>query len=155
MEKVPHYTKYMKDLGYVFGKIYLPHDGDNETLAARSVLKQVKDAFPGIPVVIVPRIAKKEMGIRAARLVFEFCNFDEDETSEGWQCLCRYQYEIDKDGQYAQTPLHNEYSDGADAFQTFALSLKTETASTKVPTKPPTAKVINLNRNNTDWMGSL
>lgn len=155
MEKVPHYTKYMKDLGYSYGKIYLPHDGDNETLAARSVSKQVRDAFPGIPVAIVPKVAKKEMGIRAARLVFDFCNFDEDETSEGWQSLCRYQYQVNEDGQYSTSPLHNEYSDGADAFQTFALSLKSETAATKVATKSPTAKVINLNRNNTDWMGSL
>ncbi len=90
MQKVPHYTKYMKDLNYIYGKIYLPHDGANETLAARSVEKQVRDAFPGIPVVIVPRVPKKEMGIKAARLVFDFCNFDEENTSEGWQCLCKW-----------------------------------------------------------------
>lgn len=153
MEKVPHYTAMMKDKGYVYGKIYLPHDGENETLAARSVAKQVRDAFPGIGVQIVPRVAKKEMGIRAARLVFDFCNFDEDNTSEGWQCLCRYQYEI-KDGQYSRTPLHNEYSDGADAFQTFALSLKSEVASTKPPPKE-ISNVKQIHRMNTGWMGNM
>jgi len=154
MEKVPHYTKYMKDLGYTYGKIYLPHDGENETLAARSVAKQVRDAFPSIPVTIVPRVPKKEMGIRAARLVFDFCNFDEDETSEGWQCLCRYQYQVDEDGQFSTQPLHNEYSDGADAFQTFALSLKSETAATK-PEKEKPAKIVHFNRMNTGWMGNV
>lgn len=154
MEKVPHYTKEMKDRNYVYGRIFLPHDGANETLAARSVEKQVRDAFPGIPVVVVPRVAKKEMGIKAARLVFDFCNFDEDKTSEGWQCLCRYQYEVDEDGQYSRTPLHNEYSDGADAFQTFALSLKSETASEKPPPKV-IEKVVGFNRQNTGWMGNV
>lgn len=154
MEKVPHYTQMMKDLGYIYGKIYLPHDGENETLAARSVAKQVRDAFVGIPVTIVPRVPKKEMGIRAARLVFEFCNFDEDLTSEGWQCLCRYQYSVNEDGQFSNTPLHNEYSDGADAFQTFALSLKSETAATKPPPKK-VDKIIHFNRLNTGWMGNV
>lgn len=155
MEKVPYYTKYMKDLNYSYGKIYLPHDGENETLASRSVAKHVRDAFPGVPVTIVPRVAKKEMGIRAARTVFDFCNFDEDNTSEGWQCLCRYQYEVDKDGQFGTKPLHNEYSDGADAFQTFALSLKSETEATKAPAKK-IEKVVYINgRQNTGWMGNL
>ena len=154
LEKVPHYIEHMQSLNYNYGSIYLPHDGENETLASRSVAKIVRDVYPG-KVKIVPRVAKKEMGIRAARLIFDFCNFDEDNTSEGWQCLCRYQYEI-KDGQYSKMPLHNEYSDGADAFQTFALSLKSETASTKFKERTDNMpKLITLGSANTTWMGNL
>jgi len=154
LEKVPHYIEMMQSFEYNYGTIYLPHDGENETLASRSVAKIVRDSYPG-KVKIVPRVAKKEMGIRAARMIFDFCNFDEDNTSEGWQCLCRYQYEI-KDGQYSKMPLHNEYSDGADAFQTFALSLKSETASTKFKERTDNMpKLITLGSANTTWMGNL
>ena len=153
LEKIPHYIEHLQSLRYNYGFHYLPHDGENETLASRSVAKFVRDAYPG-KVKIVPRVSKKEVGIRAARVVFDFCNFDEDNTSEGWQCLCRYQYEVDEDGQFSKNPLHNEYSDGADAFQTFCLSLKSETMSTKPPPKK-IEKVINFNRQNTGWMGSI
>ncbi len=152
-EKIPHYIKHLQDQPYIYGTHYLPHDGDNETLAARSVATFVRTAYPGPgKVKIVPRVAKKENGIRAARVVFDFCNFDEEHTSEGWQCLCRYQYEVDKDGKYSRTPLHNEYSDGADGFQTFALSLKSETDAKKPPPKKEVSRVITLNRLNTGWM---
>jgi phage terminase large subunit len=152
-EKIPHYIKHLQDQEYIYGTHFLPHDGDNETLAARSVAHFVRVAYPGPgKVKIVPRVAKKEDGIRAARVIFDFCNFDEDKTSEGWQCLCRYQYEINKDGQYSRTPLHNEYSDGADGFQTFALSLKSEDEAKKPVTKTDVSRVVTLNRLNTGWM---
>lgn len=153
-EKIPHYLEHLQSLKYNYATHYLPHDGENETLAARSVAKFVRDVYPG-KVKIVPRVAKKEMGIRAARVIFDLCNFDENNTSEGWQCLCRYQYEVDEDGQYSRNPLHNEYSDGADAFQTFALSLKSETQDKKILTKPAPQKVVPFNRSTTGWMGSL
>ncbi len=126
LKKIPYYLEHLQNLGYVYGIHHLPHDGENETLAGRSVAKQLRDVYPK-QVKIVPRVPKKVMGIRAARLVFDLCNFDEENTSDGWQCLCRYQYEVDEDGKWSKEPAHNEYSHGADSFQTFALSLKSET----------------------------
>ena len=105
----------------------MPHDGDNDTLAGRSPIKQIRAVYPG-KVKLVPRVSRKVVGIRAARSIFDLCNFDEENTADGWQCLIRYQYEVNKDGQFSQNPKHDEYSHGADAFQTFALSLKSETA---------------------------
>ncbi len=151
LQKIPYYLKYLQDLQYNYGFHYLPHDGDNETLASRSTAKQVRDVYPG-KVKIVPRVARKVVGIRAARVVFDLCNFDEENTADGWQCLCRYQYKVNEDGKWSQDPDHNEYSHGADAFQTFALSLKSETA-TKKPVKTVTSgKVLNINRGGTGWM---
>lgn len=125
LQKIPYYLEHLQSLHYNYGFHYLPHDGDNETLASRSTAKFVRDVYPG-KVKIVPRVAKKVVGIRAARVVFDLCNFDEENTSDGWQCLCRYQYDVDKDGKWSAEPKHDDNSHGADAFQTFALSLRPE-----------------------------
>lgn len=150
LKKVPYYLEHLQSLGYVYGIHHLPHDGDNETLASRSVAKIVRDKYPK-NVRIVPRVPKKEQGIKAARMVFDLCNFDEENTSEGWQCLCRYQYEVNENGSFSKTPKHDEYSNGADGFQTFALSLKSEIDSKK-PKKNKEIVVVPF-RGQTGWMG--
>jgi phage terminase large subunit len=149
LKKVPYYLEHLQSLGYVYGIHHLPHDGDNETLASRSVAKIVRDTYPK-GVRIVPRVPKKDQGIKAARMVFDLCNFDEENTSEGWQCLCRYQYEVNENGSFSKTPKHDEYSNGADGFQTFALSLKSEIDSKK-PKKNKEPVVVPF-RGQTGWM---
>jgi phage terminase large subunit len=58
--------------------------------------------------------------------VFPLCNFDEVNTADGMMCLKRYCYDIDEEtGTWSKEPKHDDYSNGADGFQTFALSLKT------------------------------
>lgn len=142
LEKLPHYLKYMKDLGFVYGNVYQPHDADNETLAARSIAKQTRDA--GYTVIIVKRPLTKVLGINAARSIFDLCNFDEDATSDGWDCLANYAYEVDEDdGHFSKEPEHDTpWSHGADAFQTLALSVKTETASKKKVVKPERIRLV-------------
>ncbi len=130
LKKITYYLEHLQSLKYMYAYHYLPHDADNETLASRSVAKIVREAYPK-SVKIVPRVAKKVVGIRAARTIFDLCNFDEENTADGWQCLCRYQYDVDEDGKFSKEPMHNEYSHGADAFQTFALSLKSEIEQNK------------------------
>ena len=149
LQKIPYYLEHLQSLKYNYGFHYLPHDGVNETLASRSVAKFVRDAYPG-KVKIVPRVSKKVVGIRAARVVFDLCNFDEENTADGWQCLCRYQYKINEDGKWSQEPDHNEWSHGADAFQEFALSLKPEQ---KEKIRTVTSRPILQIRNNSGWMG--
>ena len=111
LQKIPHYLEHLQSLGYVYGKHHLPHDAENETLASRSVAKMVREVYPG-QVKIIPRVAKKVHGIRAARVVFDLCNFDEENTSEGWQCLCRYAhtYKVDEDGKWSREPDHRTYT---------------------------------------------
>lgn len=152
LEKIPHYLEYLQSLKYVYGFHYLPHDADNETLANRSVAKIVRDTYPK-QVKIVPRVSKKIVGIRAARMIFELCNFDEEATADGWQCLCRYQYEVDEGGQFSKEPMHNEYSHGADAFQTFALSLKPE-QQVKERTVFGKTTFRGMSHSSHGWMGS-
>ena len=71
LKKMPYYIEFLQEQKYNYGFHYLPHDGDNETLAGRSPFKQIRDIYPG-KVKIVPRVAHKVDGIRAARVVFPF-----------------------------------------------------------------------------------
>ncbi len=152
LKKIPYYIQELQKLKYNYGYHYLPHDGDNETLASRSTAKIVRDTYPG-KVRIVPRVAKKVHGIRAGRMVFDLCNFDEENTADGWQCLCNYQYAVNEEtGTFSKDPLHNEFSHGADAFQTFALSLKSETQQKKIKTIAVGRTVVPFRQSNA-WMG--
>lgn len=152
LKKIGFYLEYLQEQKYVYGKHYMPHDAESATLASISVAAIARKTYPK-SIIIVPRVARKIIGINAARTVFELCNFDEDATSEGWQCLCRYQYGINEENnQFTKEPLHNEYSHGSDAFLTFAQSLKTETASKKKEKVVTRGKIIPL-RSHNGWMG--
>jgi phage terminase large subunit len=150
LQKIAHYVEHLQNLQYNYGYHYLPHDADNETLASRSVAKIVRGSYPG-KVRVVPRVSQKVLGIRAGRQVFDLCNFDEENTADGWQCLCRYQYDVNDDGKWSANPRHDEYSHGADAFQTFALSLKPEQATKKLHTVS-TGKILTINTSQNKWM---
>lgn len=154
LKKIGFYLEWLQEQKYMYGFHYLPHDADNETLASRSIKKIVSEAYPKC-VKVVPRISKKVLSINAARTVFDLCNFDEENTADGWQCLCRYQYDVNEEtGQFSKDPAHNEYSHGADAFQTFACSLKTETESKKpIRTVGVGRKSNVLSLRGTGWMG--
>lgn len=154
LKKIPHYHEFMKSLPYNYSVIYQPHDADNETLANRSIAHLTRVAFPNAKVLVVNRPSKKVVGINAARIIFELCSFDEKNTADGWQCLSRYAYKVNPDtGNFSKEPDHDtSWSHGADAFQTFALSLKTEDDTKKKKSKPDAPKLLNQTR---AWMGSL
>lgn len=153
LEKMPHYIEYLQQTQYLFDQHVLPHDGDDETLSNISPKNQLKKAFPNCKIRIVDRPSKKMIGINAARTVMDLCNFDEDGTAEGWACLCNYAYKVDEDnGVFSKEPEHDTpWSHGADAFQTFALSLKPEQEQKKP------VKVVSINKPNlrggNSWMG--
>lgn len=151
LKKLPHYLEHMKNLGYNYGIVYQPHDADNETLAARSIASLTRAA--GYKVIVVNRPSKKAVGINAARTVFELCNFDEENTKDGWQCLSRYAYKVNEEtGNFSREPDHDTpWSHGADGWQTFALSLRTEDDTKK--RKPKTD--FKLNNQPRAWMGAL
>jgi len=150
LKKLPHYIEYLQGKTYNYSVHYQPHDADSETLASRSISSLTRKAFPNAKVIVVQRPSKKVVGINAARTIFELCNFDEANTADGWQCLSRYAYKVNEEtGNFSKEPDHDTpWSHGADAFQTFALSLKTE-ADSKKPAKP---KVIPLSQQPRAWM---
>lgn len=123
-ENLPHYFDVIGKRGYTLGTIWLPHDAEQDRLTG-SIDKIVKAQYPNNSVRVIPRMAKKAIGIEAARRIFPQCVFDEEKCKEGLKALSRFKYKVDPDtGGYSKEPEHDEYSDASDAFAQLALSLK-------------------------------
>jgi phage terminase large subunit len=121
---ISHYLATMQTFGYVYDKVWLPHDAENKTLSAagRSIDDIVRAA--GYKTQILPRVPILD-SINAARTIFPSCYFDRDNAAEGINCLRHYRYEVDPaTGQFSRSPLHDHYSHGADAFRYIALMIK-------------------------------
>lgn len=155
LQKMPHYIKYLQDTGYNFTKHVLPHDGDAETLSNVTPKKQLQDAFPNCTIRIVHRPSKKAVGINAVRTILDLCNFDEENTSDGWQCLCNYAYKVNENnGVFSKEPDHDTpWSHGADGMQTFALSLKPEKEEKKPKTVGSNVRTLHNFKSGNGWMG--
>lgn len=119
-----HYLAQLQTFGYVYDTIWLPHDAENQTLAAagRSINDIVRSA--GYKTVILPKVPVLD-SINAARTILPNCWFDRENAADGLACLRHYRYEVDVDtGQFSRKPLHDHYSHGADAFRYIALMIK-------------------------------
>ena len=107
----------MQTFGYIYDTLWLPHDAQNKTLASqgRSIEDIVRAA--GFKTRILERIPVAD-SINAARTIFRSCYFDRQNCHEGLQCLRNYRYEVDPEtNAFSRTPLHDQYSHGADAFR--------------------------------------
>lgn len=153
LQKMNHYIEYLQSCKFVFGTMHIPHDGDADTVSNITPKKQLQDA--GYKVRVIERPTRKFVGINAARTVFDLVEFDEENCADGLTCLRRYCYKVNEEtGAFSKEPDHDTpWSHGADGFQTFALSLKSEDASKKPPPKP-LEKVLPFRSNNTGWMGT-
>lgn len=119
---VAWYLAAVQERGYVYGEDWLPHDAKAKTLAASMSVEQLMRGA-GRDVKITPKLSVND-GINAARTIFNRCRFDADKCADGIQCLRRYSYDVDPEtGRFSKQPLHDEYSDGADAFRYFAVNV--------------------------------
>jgi len=133
----------MQTYGYIYDTLWLPHDAENKTLAAagKSIEEIVRSS--GYKTRIIPRTPVVD-SINAARTTFSNCWFDRDNCEDGLQCLRHYRYEVDPDTkQFSRTPLHDQYSHGADAFRMLGLMIQ---EPRKVKVKKPVYETAN-------WMG--
>lgn len=124
LKHIDHYLGLLQARGYLYGNIWLPHDAQAKTLGSKmSIEEQARAKFPSL-IRITPRLSVAD-GINAARTVFSNCWFDALKCADGIQALRHYSYAIDATTkQYSRDPLHNEYSDAADAFRYFAVACK-------------------------------
>lgn len=150
---IPFYLKVLQEKGYVYGTHHLPHDASANTAASagRSVETQIRAG--GNKVKIVPRVPRKALAINAARTVFDNCYFDQEKTSDGLQCLRRYKFKVDENGQFSRDPDHDENSHAADAFMTFAWSLKHEAVLKRKPKGDVFTPRVDTNNHPQAWMG--
>jgi hypothetical protein len=71
---------------------------------------------------VVPRVAEKADAIAAARKFLGMCWFDERRCEGGIKCLDNYRKQWDeRNATFRATPVHNDYSHGADALMTGAI----------------------------------
>ena len=118
---ISDYLAKMQTFGYIYDTLWLPHDAENKTLAGngRSIEEIVRSA--GYKTKIIPKTPIMD-SINAARTIFRNCWFDRDNCHEGLQCLRHYRYDVDPETkQFSKTPVHDQYSHGADAFRYIGL----------------------------------
>ena len=113
------YASEIKNKRYNLGTLYLPHDGSAKNLQTGMSPKQIMQRL-GFSVEVIP-MTKVESGIKAARLIFRQCYFDETRTARLVECLKRYRRNIPTTTDEPSTPVHDEFSHGADAFRMLAL----------------------------------
>ncbi|UOF78199.1 terminase large subunit [Caudoviricetes sp.] len=120
---IQHYLATMQTYGYVYDTLWLPHDAQNKTLAAngRSIEEIVRNS--GFNTRIIEKAPITD-SINAARTIFSSCYFDRENCHEGLQCLRNYRYDVDPDTKmFSKTPVHDNYSHGADAFRYIGLMI--------------------------------
>lgn len=120
-EDIAHYCDIIKsrgkELGYRYGKHFVPHDANNKLLAAggRSIAQQAWDL--GVKMYVVPATSQQN-SIEAARKTIELAWFDSSKCNEGIEALKQYQFEFDEDKKtYKSKPRHDWASHGSDAFE--------------------------------------
>lgn len=123
-EYIAHYLNWLKDWqkekGAQFGDHYWPHDGDRQDLfLTQGRMAEVENL--GFRPLTVPRVSNKITAIEGARSAFANCDFDEAACDVGLRRLRHYRKEWDDNrGVWKDRPLHDENSNGADAFMTFS-----------------------------------
>lgn len=137
-EGFTHYAKVLKELPYVYGRHYLPHDAAVRELATGKHRSEVLEGLGISPIDIVPRINHINEGIEMVRQKLPLCWFDETKCAEGIKALGSYRQEYDEArATFKSRPLHDWASHGADAFRQFAQGFKGSTfgwgAETKIP----------------------
>lgn len=124
---INYYLEELQRRGYIYGRIFLPHDAQAKQLGSGKSIEEIVRAA-GWRVQIVPKLSVED-GINAARTVFPNVWIDAEKCADGLQSLRHYRYEVDPDGGgLKRKPLHDEASHGADAWRYMAVSLKPKAA---------------------------
>jgi phage terminase large subunit len=100
---------------YRWGKDFIPHDGKAKDFKTGKSTQEHLTAM-NRRVKVLPVMSIEE-GIKAARLVFPRCYFDKDKTARLLECLKRYKRSINQATNEPGSPMHDEYSHGADMFR--------------------------------------
>lgn len=113
------YSGELKNKRLNWGKLFLPHDGAHGDYKTGKSAEQIMREL-GWSVTICPS-QPVETGIKNARRTFDRVWFDKVKTERLVQCLRRYRRNISVSTNEPGTPMHDEYSHGADAFRYLSL----------------------------------
>lgn len=113
------YVATLKEMKWNWGNDWLPHDSKQGSLqTGKNVFDMVKEL--GRKPKLIPN-AGVENGIKLARAMFPKVYFDKAETVPLVESLRRYRRNINVKHGEPGTPVHDEFSHGADAFRYLAV----------------------------------
>lgn len=100
-------------------ELWMPWDINvREMMTGRTRLETLEDQ--GYRVDVAPKLSLPD-GINAVRSILSKCWFDSWGTSIGIDCLENYRKKTNpRNGEFMDTPVHDKFSHGADAFRTIA-----------------------------------
>jgi phage terminase large subunit len=113
------YVRELEKNKYRWGFDFIPHDGGTRNFQTGKSTEEILRTMGRQPKVL-PNV-HIEQGIKAARMTFPRCYFDQEKTKRLLECLKRYRRVLSKLGE-PMAPQHDEYSHGADMFRYAALS---------------------------------
>jgi len=119
-EPLDHYAQVIQSAGYTYDRHYLPHDAEHKSLqTGRSVLEILRDLLPGHRFDVVPRVNNVLEGIHETRMKLAGnVYFDAEGCESGIRALENYRKKYnEKLGVFTSQPLHDQYSNLADAFR--------------------------------------
>lgn len=134
-KKLSDYSDILKLKPYTWGSVWLPHDGFSKDYKTGKSAEEMMKAM-GWKVSRTPNM-DIEGGIKAAREVFDRVWFDKEKAARLVECLKRYRRNIGQKTGEAGSPLHDEFSHGADAFRYLALCADQLTNTDKKRKPPP------------------
>ena len=124
-EAFAFYVRHMQSLGYVWGKHYLPHDGEHRAWGAMQLMsaKEMLEELGLRNIVTVPRTPDLSIGIRQTRDAFAKYRFDQTRCKAGLLHLEHYRKTWnERVGAWSETPLKNGHHHAADAIRQHAQS---------------------------------
>lgn len=126
-EGLAHYAVKLQEkqqlYGYVYGTIYLPHDGNNRSLDTGQTRVKTLNELGFKNIVVLPK-RKVAEGIDQVRAILSRCFFDEKKCERGLNCLKEYHKDFDhKNKVWRSSPVHDWSSNGADAFRYLAMAV--------------------------------
>lgn len=139
------YVARLEKRPYRWGIDYLPHDGKTANAQTGKTTEQVLKELGRRQVRCLPAVSVEE-GIKAVRMMFPRCYFDQDKTARLLECLKRYQRQINSATGEPTGPLHDEYSHGADMFRYVGQSAEHMWRSQQQQARPTNAGWAPLDR---------
>jgi hypothetical protein len=123
-ESLGHYAEVMRDKGYNYGTVYLPHDAEVRSLNDRMSRVDALKGYGVKNIVVVPRTSDVMSGIEQTRKFLATAWIDAGRCGKLVKCLDEYRKEWDdRAGCYKERPLHNWASNGADSLRTLVCGL--------------------------------
>ncbi len=141
------YVKQLRDTGYLFGNMYLPHDAKQTRQLKSSIgspLDMLRELAPDWRYMIVPRVETFQHGIEMTRSRFSSAWFDSKRCEKGLEHMAEFKKRWNRTlGVWADEPdKDNPHTEAADAFRQWAQGFRPQHLTMKTrPTRARTKKL--------------